>query len=181
MRLAPRLLASVALVCAVLLRPCLAQSWAYCAPNGGTCYCNGYVRICASAGCRGQRLISGSISCSTSIFGDPHYRQSKHCQCKNLGCGPGQSLVGRTCTACTRGRYQGGNNYQNSQCLACGVGYFEDRTSSTGCKACSQGYYTSSQGAAGCSGCGPGTNAVRLLARVSPRLLRILFLLTRPP
>jgi len=90
--------------------------WAHCASEDGVCHCNGRVRY-GDAGSNTwttPKNVSGSISCSHTVFGDPIYGVVKTCQCDAVTAQPhccaGRCVCDHGCsyelsTACTVGRF----------------------------------------------------------------------------
>ncbi len=75
------------------------SNWRYCAAEGQTCRVNGRVQVRFGDGQRfATRTVSGEVSCSTSVFGDPSYGQVKHCEVQASGWGgSGESTAWNRC------------------------------------------------------------------------------------
>jgi hypothetical protein len=127
--------------------------------SGGVCQCNGYVYYCAdnrNGPCRGTILISGSINCANSVFGDPKYKSQKYCYCDKIGCTKGNKGPAGSCSACVKGQYQGQNDFTGDECVSCEAGKFTDQSGQSSCKPCGSGQYASGTGNTGCTECEQG-------------------------
>ncbi len=63
-------------------------NWRYCAAEGQTCRVNGRAQVRFGDGQRYvTRTVSGEVSCSTQLFGDPSFGKLKHCEVQSSGWG----------------------------------------------------------------------------------------------
>lgn len=62
--------------------------WRYCSSEGQTCYVQGRSEVRFGDGRRYKtRTVRGNTLCSTSVFGDPAYGVTKHCEVRASGFG----------------------------------------------------------------------------------------------
>ena len=100
------------------------KEWAHCASEDEVCRCNGRVRY-GDAGSNtwtAPRTVSGSISCSHAVFGDPIMGVVKTCQCEAF------------CKECPAGKYE--DEARSGVCTDCPSGWYQDSEHSTNCKVC---------------------------------------------
>jgi hypothetical protein len=136
----------------------------YCAQGGvrrfqgtATCTCTGTVYYCigSTTSCY-QTTVSGSVTCSNGVFGDPSYGSRKNCYCKPSGCSAGLKGPAGSCSACAAGQYQPSNQFTGTTCTSCPSGQYQGSTGQTSCTSCPSGQAQASTGQSGCTNCPTG-------------------------
>ena len=113
-----------------------------CAAEKATCYCDGYVVYGVGTNFTSPRLVSWSIYCDSSIWGDPAPTYAKYCYCTSS-----------PCRGCAAGSYNTLN--ASSACKSCSPGTYNTVIGSTVCTRCASATYSTGIGASKTEECIP--------------------------